>query len=144
MVRILQIILVGAIVGNPMLCRMKCCGTERSVCDDAVVSSEKTPSGCQACDGCDRTHEAAPVPSKAPCDCPGDSLCQCFSAGAIVQERASGDIPRSELAVGGVAVLLSVCPANDDSTPERFDRRLPRGRANPGRMLRCWVSSFLC
>lgn len=152
---ILTSLLVVLVLANPVFCQMVGCGgpggpvpsSENQRCSDSC--SIKRDACCRQ-DACCRDSEPnhgplqTPQTPAKPCDCPVDSHCQCFAAGAIVKEAAQFADFQQRFFAGWITVALTlagppVCPIWD-----RFEGRPLHGGANPGRIARCLHMSLLC
>ncbi len=145
--RVCQFLVIGLIVTNPFFCRVRGCGvTARFVSAEACVAEceaacERSREACGCCDQQKQTPERS---RNKPCDCPGNMFCQCFSAGAVVEDPLPFPATCSVFPLVA-AVHVPALVAWDDGAVWTPGHGPPvSGAANPGRMLRCLHCSLLC
>jgi hypothetical protein len=133
-VRNLPAIVVVLIVANPVFCQMRgfCEGARSCDCEE-----------CRASCTCDGPCEDQEAPTE-PYNCPDDSYCQCLRAGAVIKAGPSLDGSQGGFALDRITAVPTLARPALYLMPERFGERLPRGKANPGRIARCLWMSFLC
>ena len=145
--RNLPLLVVVLILANPVICQMLGFrgGAPWGDCEEFCASCmcEGHADCRERREQCDGPCENQEAPTK-PCGCPDDSYCQCLCAGAVIKEAPSLDDAQDGFALDRITAVLTLARPTLCSVPDRFGERFPRGKANPGRIVRCLCMSFLC
>ena len=148
---VLRFLLVGLVLANPAICQLVGCGAaigshSGELCRSACCGTAATIDTCHSNgDGACPCSRRDP-PAERPDDSPVDSYCQCFSAGAILEESASARISPDEPALDDVDMRLvdQAGQGHANGTRIEVSAQPPPGKANPGRSVRCLHASWLC
>ena len=153
-------LLIGLILANPAVCRIVGCGLSAPILPglrwasaDLCPGAESAESNCQTlsvesyCSCC--RDGAVPCPAHSsdqprPGDRSGEPICQCISAGAILQKPTLVDTTPQ---VQPFESLLIPAGLHHVATAWEWSRTVNHqavGRPPSGRMIRCWHSSLLC
>ena len=143
----LSCLLIALTLTNPIICQMLGCwrGSPSGVLGECRASRAcEARADCRkCCEHCADPCENRQAPVK-PCSCPDDSYCQCLCAGAVIKEAPALDDSQDRLAFDRVTAAGILARPALRSAPDRFRQRFARGKANPGRVVRCLCMSFLC